>query len=357
MANPPLLPAVRSAFAAMVDTTFRLNREISAEGPTLLVEQNAHMAHATAHRHAACGEGPDERAHGLRIRKAYRHYTSAAALPRILESKRLWATHTSETNDTSELIHAVVRWKTVINRHAVAATLPEYRALYPPQMMTFDYLRGSKATSFVVCFSGKDDDLPQWGLYADHFKGVAIGFDSSELMRLAHSDVRQNVGFFGVEYAESAQDDFFDWLLTLWERQAAPALEPGLLSSRNPFLYMARWFGPLATSALSVFVRMKEPSFYVEDEWRLAHLHSVGIPSCCEAHSGLFKTHVDLDLGQLAGRLPIVAVLLGPAISNTESVARVREVLLHHGYEVPVDGSRKPLRIEQQIVDLVGHPA
>ena len=243
-------------------------------------------------------------------------------------------------------------WKTVINRHALAAALPEYQALYPPQALTFDYLRGSKGTLFISCFSGKQDDLPQWTRYADNCKGVAIGFLTAELVRLDRASVRQNIGFFGIEYDETRQCDSFDWLLNLWERAAAPALGLGLRHSTNPFLYIARWFGPLATSALSLFPRMKTAFFQHEDEWRVAHLHIEGTDPCCDVHSNDHsKTHVELDLGQLKGKLPIVSVWLGPSIANDDSVALTRQLLENHGYRVPIECSRGPLRVAQRVVE------
>src|SRR5262249_1161259 len=53
------------------------------------------------------------------------HYTSAQALQGIVSSSRLWATHTAEVNDTTELLHAANLLRKTLRARAGVATLPE----------------------------------------------------------------------------------------------------------------------------------------------------------------------------------------------------------------------------------------
>lgn len=282
------------------------------------------------------------------------HYTSVDGFRGIIRSQRLWATVTSALNDTTELSHAAEALKRTLTRHAAAAHLPEFRALHPPQLQTFDYLRPKMARAFVASLSGSEDDLNQWCMYADRFGGVALGFDAAALRSLdAARDLAQNLGFFAVSYSESEQEDFFDWLVSLWEREAAPALGVGLLRSKRPFLYMAHWFGILATCALAVFPRMKNPCFRSEDEWRVTHLHIKGLEEC-SVLSNRGKKYVELKLDQLSGSLPLRSVWLGPSIANDASVASTRAFLDTHGFQgVEIRESTLPLRVERKELRLV----
>ncbi len=274
------------------------------------------------------------------------HYTSGAALKGIVGSGRLWATVTSELNDMSELLRATEVLKSTLNRHAKAAALPEYQVLFPPQVTEFDYPRSDLATTFVASLSGTEDDLPQWSMYADSFRGVALGFDSKSLLALdAGEDISQPLGFFAMSYSQTDQEAFFDWLVTRWEREASAAAARDLRRADNPILYMAHWFGNLAVGALSVLARMKSHHFRHENEWRLAHLHTRGHADC-RVHSGHgVKTHVDLDLTQLTDSLPLVSIWLAPGVANDESEAVVRKFLNDRGYgHVPIKRSEIPLR-------------
>jgi len=65
------------------------------------------------------------------------------------------------------------------------------------------------------------------------------------------------------------------------------------------------------------------------------------------------KPHVELDLTQLKGELPLASVRLGPGISNDDSERLVRGFLDQHGFShVPIRRSGASLRIQQRVVQL-----
>jgi hypothetical protein len=274
------------------------------------------------------------------------HYTSAKGLSGVVNSARVWATTTAELNDTSELLHATEILQFTLRRHAREAALPEYKVLFPPQVLNFDYQRPDLATTFVSSLSGAEDDLSQWCMYADNFQGVALGFDSSALMALdAAADISQQIGFFAMSYTQGEQEEAFEWLVTRWEREASAAVARDLRHASNPNLYLSHWFGNLAVAAMSMLARMKSHHFHSENEWRLAHLHTRGREDCL-VHSGNgAKTHVELDLTQLTGRLPLVSVWLAPGVANDMSEAALRNLLNTSGYhDVRTRRSEIPLR-------------
>jgi hypothetical protein len=284
------------------------------------------------------------------------HYTSPRAFRQIIESRRLWATVTSELNDFRELRHAADSFTKVLRRHAHASFLPEYQVLYPPQVLEMDYTRSDMAEVFVASLSGSEDDLPQWCMYADHFFGVSLGFDAPALTALDGAvGLRQSLGFFAISYAHDEQEAFFEWFVSRWEREASAGVANGLHLAHDPLMFMASWFGNLATAALSIFPRMKSRHFRTENEWRLAHLHIPKVDCCPVVHTS-GKPHVELDLAQIAP-FPLKVVWLGPGVSNRQSRDVVRCFLDENGFnDVRVELSDIPLRGTPRALSLDGRP-
>lgn len=282
------------------------------------------------------------------------HYTNAAGFKGILESERLWATITSEVNDLTELAHAADALRATLNRHLAGAALPEYSVLYPPQVTAFEYERSDMSSVFIASLSAVEDDLTQWSMYADAFSGLALGFSSAHLLTLDTStDTSQAIGFFEVEYVREKQEEFWEWFVSRWEREAAAGMVRGLARAADPLWYAASWFGNLAMAALTILPRMKSSHFRAEHEWRLAHVHFPDHTECAVHSASGYKTHVELDLTQLANRLPLTSVWLGPAVANDESLQLVQARLRDHGYgDVPVKESRIPLRGEPKTIAL-----
>ncbi|HKO58998.1 MAG TPA: DUF2971 domain-containing protein [Thermoanaerobaculia bacterium] len=283
------------------------------------------------------------------------HYTSGKAFAGIISSRRLWATISSELNDLTELLHAADVLRSVLNDRAHAAKLPEYSVLYPPQVTTFDFARTDIIEIFVSSLTAAEDDLPQWDRYANRGYGVAIGFHAEALTALHAADgIRQQMGFVEVSYDASRQREFLELFVAAWEHDASVAVSRHLARSPDPLMYMAAWFGNLAGSACAILPRMKSAHFESEREWRLVHAHVPNLPADCEVvtESGT-KRHVELDLAQFTGRLPIATVWLGPGVSNDDSERVVRAFLDNQGFtHVKLRRSRVPLRLSQRTIEL-----
>lgn len=104
------------------------------------------------------------------------HYTDAAGLRGIFESKQIWLTDYRHLNDTSELLHGMETIRDVARRHKVGTDcraqlfLDCFIDMFSSESFneTFEFYVGS--------FSRKRDDLGQWRAYADNGRGFAIGF-------------------------------------------------------------------------------------------------------------------------------------------------------------------------------------
>jgi len=273
------------------------------------------------------------------------HYTRAASLPKILESKRLWATSTSDLNDARELEHASDLLRDVLRDRAKRSRTNG--DLYRPTVTNFRYPRSDLLTTFVASLSGAEDDLSQWSMYGDAFAGVALGFDSSVLIALdAREPTRQPVGFFRVLYHEKEQRQFFEWLVDRWEALVSEKWQLPDRSAMDAKMRKVELESQLAIAALSVLPRMKDRHFASENEWRIAHLHNRH-RSDCDAFSIGDRTHVALDLAQIAGAMPLVSIWLGPAVANDESEDLLKRLLMQHDRQnVDIRRSEIPLRGE-----------
>jgi hypothetical protein len=283
------------------------------------------------------------------------HYAGVAAFVGIVNSRRLWATISSELNDLTELLRAADVLRSVLRVRAQATVRPEYSALYPPQVTTFDFARSDVIEIFVASLTAAEDDLPQWDRYADRGYGVAIGFDTGALQALhAAEHIRQQMGFVEVSYQAARQREFFELFVAAWEHEAAVAVGRDLARAADPLMYMAAWFGNLAGCACAILPRMKSPHFESEHEWRIVHAHVPNLPpDCAVVGETGHKPHVELDLTQLTGELPIVTLWLGPGIANDESERVVRAFLDARGLAgIAIHRSSVPLRLSQRTIDL-----
>ncbi len=105
------------------------------------------------------------------------HYTSSEVFQKIIRSQCLWATDVSKSNDPNEL---------KIATEEIHAALREYKECQG--IASGDGWLGAIAddrTHFAVCLSSHEDVLSQWRGYADMCSGVALGFDTYELRRIA----------------------------------------------------------------------------------------------------------------------------------------------------------------------------
>lgn len=110
------------------------------------------------------------------------HYTSVESLNAILKSNGLWFTQIGRLNDSSEGMHSVHYSKLVIDaclqnndneRHVKLLNAMK------PRMLTSN----ADSTWYTFSLSRLKDDKGQWKEYGYDYQGVAIGFDSRELLR------------------------------------------------------------------------------------------------------------------------------------------------------------------------------
>jgi hypothetical protein len=108
------------------------------------------------------------------------HYTSNSAFLSIIQSRELRLSALSQSNDSLE-----GEWF----KHALKAECREQGINQDRRREIIDYFQFVRdfVMGYGFCLSKNPDQLSQWRGYADGGRGVAIGLDSSELVRMAQS--------------------------------------------------------------------------------------------------------------------------------------------------------------------------
>lgn len=180
------------------------------------------------------------------------HYTSAAGLMGIIESKCLHATDVLHLNDSSEYGYAAnlmaesIQRLSKTNAGQCLKELPSFSQ--EPSQEPLGFIG-------VVSFSEHDNSLSQWRGYASG-SGYSLGFDFNELKTYA---VGVGWELLPCLYSEADQSRLMDELVLA----AVPSGPPGNL-------------GPATTMSLTLFGLLlkyaplfKHPGFAEEKEWRL----------------------------------------------------------------------------------------
>lgn len=132
------------------------------------------------------------------------HYTSAATLLKIVESKSIWATNLQYLNDVSESKYCI---------DALRRRVPTYFARNPS---SFEEALRSALTNaesgftppYVASFSAVQDSLPLWRSYCPNGNGVSIGFRRSALIESVLTFESQ--GALPVQYSTLQPVEYLD---------------------------------------------------------------------------------------------------------------------------------------------------
>lgn len=126
--------------------------------------------------------------------------------------------------------------------------------------------------SYVVCFSGKDDDSAMWGNYADRHQGVCLIYDSDELNAVSFNGHRISLHVKPVSYGGNLLErNFFESFGRLNIKQITTWLTgtEGLSSCYNVFSDEQTWRDKYwETFTAKTYRKLK--TWEYENEYRLA---------------------------------------------------------------------------------------
>jgi hypothetical protein len=132
------------------------------------------------------------------------HYTSIDTMMKIVASESIWATSVCYLNDTSEQSHFLKLVRSRIPFIQFEAT-EDWQAADSFLSKT-NIEAGFETRPFIASFSADSDSLPQWRSYCSAGNGVAIGFSTNCLSRVAIKNgpqIEPSIRFDRVEYPDS----------------------------------------------------------------------------------------------------------------------------------------------------------
>lgn len=190
------------------------------------------------------------------------HYCSNDAFLGILESKSVWASEFTLSNDALE-----GKWIRVVVAECLKRRNIDTLTSAPLMSALGDLIELLGAAGF--CLSSEGDQLSQWRAYADDGRGVSVGFDDS---------IFGNDGplpsLVQVEYDLEKQvrivDETIDRLVSLLKRGAGriPTLLGGPGINQNEKNELDKEFRVTVFSLFPYLYNFKNAAFSEEKEWR-----------------------------------------------------------------------------------------
>jgi Protein of unknown function (DUF2971) len=228
------------------------------------------------------------------------HYTDANALINILQKQTLWATHILHLNDPNEYIRPRDIANKIGREISFANTNESHGAL-----------------DFVVCFSGKKDDLNQFRSYGDDGKGYMIGFDADKLISvLGLSESRLEKIYYGEENYEPHLRKIF------LEAQETYMIERASYKAENSNSTEHFSVSPYLKAINSQVYFCKSKHYEDEQEVRLLvserDRNSIGMTQY-RARLGKIVPYIELKPKDKNLLLPITRIIIGPAHRNNEA--------------------------------------
>jgi hypothetical protein len=254
------------------------------------------------------------------------HYTDLDSLSGIFQTRTLWLSKISTMNDTSEIALAVQHFKRCAEHRAKESPRDEADFLQHVAAQ----LEGFRRTNICVAsFCEEEDQLNQWRSYGADGRGIALGFKSERLEKLANDHgLRLVPCVYEPDLHVRIVEDLVQMLLDAY-RTRPPEDE----LARNALV--ERFNGTFLMAAPII----KDHHFAQEREWRLVSTpRPISDPRITASLTGR-KASVKfvLPLAADAESHPEIfsSLIIGPTL-DPESVADAIEVLAdRRGFRLP----------------------
>ena len=240
------------------------------------------------------------------------HYTSMTSLEKILTSHLFRATHSSELDDTTEIILGYDLLERMFRGEADWP--PPFKSQVLGQM---DAWRRN-IELYISCFSPTANNDHLWKKYASNGKGICIGFETTRIPRASRRPSHRALPVLSrVQYEENALVEVIrtiaDGHLNLYQKCIGSACEE-------------KWANHTIRSfvgeILGCISSHKNDSYKDEEEVRLIY------PATEHASGNYAWLSLDANVVDYGAGLPICKVVVGDA----KAFDKVRSLLGEHGY-------------------------
>jgi len=254
------------------------------------------------------------------------HYTDLDSLSGIFQTRTLWLSKISTMNDTSEIALAVRHFKRCVDAHAKESERDE--AVFLQHVAA--QLEGFRRTNICVAsFCEEEDQLNQWRSYGADGRGIALGFPSSRLDKLAtEHGLRLVPCVYEPELHVRIVEDLLAMLLTEYRKEL-----PGDEAQRDRLV--ERFNGAFLMAAPII----KDHHFAQEREWRLVStprpISDPRITASLTGRKASVKFVLPLAAEDESHPEIFSSLIIGPTL-DPESVADAIEVLAdRRGFRLP----------------------
>ena len=265
------------------------------------------------------------------------HYTDLEAVKGIFTSKSLWLSKFTSTNDISEIRLAIQHFQAFVEKEARDATSEESKLLREAAAK----LEGYRDTNICLAsFCEEDDLLSQWRSYGNDGRGVALGFSTRNLQRIAE---RYKLSLYRCVYDQKEQERIAaDLVATLLK--SFRAAKPRTADKRDALL------AQFHAAFLHVAPVIKDHRFGEEREWRLV---SKSLPFDDEAMIAVLKGNqasvkyvVRLTQGSRNHSDVISRVTIGPTLDPYNVSDAIQLLAARQGFQVDaIEISGIPFRL------------
>lgn len=264
------------------------------------------------------------------------HYTDSGGLLGITNSNCLWASNVRFLNDLSEPKYAgtiLKRSIETVKMRSKAADHRETKLLLGNFWNMYEQRPARDPEAYVFCFCENGDLLSQWRGYGLGGRGFALGFNTTELIRLLQPGEGQYM--VRVIYSESHQQEEAD-LVVGRIATVFGELEEAVGSIEKFGTDASRIRRRITSALLAEVVRLqahfKSSAFEEEKEWRLVQFVHPGAANPkiqFRTSSAGIVPYVELalqaDPHSSSHSLPIESLIFGPTLDPnfTEDVLRL----------------------------------
>jgi hypothetical protein len=255
------------------------------------------------------------------------HYTDIDGLLGMVISGKIWATHVSRLNDSSEYHHGIKVVEDCVRNSMPASSKP----LVDKILSEF-----KRAETYVACYSTKQDLLSQWRSYSGGKVGYCLGLATDGMATLDDSTPLIEPVIY--------RDSLAEHVISTMVKRVDEYLQDNQFGDVEVGFLLGTVGGTLANLACMI----KHPKFEEENEYR--QFHQPGATSLQleqNFRNGRFGLTPYVEVPFIVkNRLPLRTVTIGPCKDAELEINTVKSLLEKHSYSnVEVLKSEIPLRV------------
>jgi len=289
------------------------------------------------------------------------HYTSLQGLKSIIETQKIYCTNINFLNDKKEYKYGVDLIRCIIeNFKGEDSNILILKMVEENIDLIFNSER------YVTCFSKNGDLLSQWRAYANHGKGVAIGFDFKLFATTTQQVLRRKHIVYDQEYQNKRIKEVIQIIIQFYEKRKDMIDWEDSTYEKSVAKIVIKYLE-------DIIAYYKHPSFSEEQEYRFQYeIDSIN------THKGdeeiLFRTsdtmlipyielHPQYNMfienktkgkcddhspypSHLIRQFPINKLIIGPSLDYEAVKLGIKELLRKNDYkDVAFEESKIPYRI------------